>query len=264
MEENKEENPLQDTSDEQSQYSSCSKRSNQSSRSSTHSSAATKARAKAEAARVKALYAQKEADMLIEQARIEAEEFKVRADQQRRKTELQANLHALKMQGAALAAITEAEILETACEEECGEPPRQNVTNLATYPPPQRTKEYLQQHSQDHGQQQHQLTKQEPLPSSKRQPNMDNNDADNPDLQIDSFGDFHEHTLLELPAQHQSMSTTNLQLSHSSPLKFLQEERCPFQTHITLSEGTDQVMPSKATQYVHSDTADLAKYLIHK
>lgn len=47
------------------------------------------------------MYAQREAEMLIEQ--VEAEDLKVRAEQQRRKTELQANLHALKIQGTAVA-----------------------------------------------------------------------------------------------------------------------------------------------------------------
>ena len=56
------------------------------------------------------------------------------------------------MQGAAEAVNTEAIVLEAAYEDKV--PPRQNVTNLAHYPSSQRTGEYVQQHSWNHGQQQ--------------------------------------------------------------------------------------------------------------
>lgn len=242
MEEHIEENPLPDTQDGQSQYSCRSRRSNRSSRASTHSSVATRARAKAEAARVKASYAQREADMLIRQARIEAEEVKrraeIEAEQQRRVAELQANLHALKIQGAAEAAITEAEILEAAYEEEGGEQSRRNVTKLAPYPSSQRTGEYVQQHSWDHGQQQPQLMTREPISSPEHQLKMDNGDADNCGIQIRTLEEISDHTFQELPAQRQSMSTAYVQQG--------KEERRPLQTHITPSEGTTHFMPSRA------------------
>lgn len=91
--------------------------------------------------------------MLIKQARIEAEESKkkaeieaeqqkrkteLEAEQQQRATELKANLHGLKIQGAAEAAITEAEIPEAAYEDGVGEPSWHNVTKLAPYPAYQR------------------------------------------------------------------------------------------------------------------------------
>ena len=272
MEGDTEEKPL-------SQYSCHSRRSNCSSRASTHGSAVTRARAKAEAARVKASYAQREADMLIKQARIEEEELKRRAEieagqqrkrieleaeQQRRSAELQANLHALKIQGAAEAAIAEAEIFEAAYEEEGGEPLRKNVTKLAPYPSSRRTSEYVQQHSREHGQQEHQLMKREPISSPEHQQNMDNGDTDNHGIQIGSLEDIIDHTFPELPAQRQSMSTANLQQSHGSPLKSPQVERRPLQTHIKPSEGTTHFMPSRVPLHDQSGTADLAKYLIRK
>lgn len=106
---------------------------------------------------------------LKRRAEIEAEQqrrkTKPEAERQRRAAELQANFHALKIQGAAEAAITEAEILEAAYGEEGGEPSRQSVTKLALYPSSQRTSEYMQQHSWDHGQQQPQLMKRDMNPS---------------------------------------------------------------------------------------------------
>ena len=86
--------------------------------------------------------------MLIQQARLEAEGFKkkaeLEAEQKRRAAnvgQLKANLNALKMQGAAEAANTEAIILEAAYEDKV--PPRQNDTNLAPYPSSQHTGEYV-------------------------------------------------------------------------------------------------------------------------
>lgn len=67
---------------------------------STTSSMAAKARAKAEAARARLAFAKKEAEMLKQQAI------------------LQANLHELKMEKAAAAANAEAEVLESAAQEE--------------------------------------------------------------------------------------------------------------------------------------------------
>lgn len=78
------------------------------------SAIAARARAKAEAARAQATFAQKEAWMMKEQAYIEAEATK-------KKAELQANLHTLRLEGAAAAAIAEAQALEAAAMNERGD-----------------------------------------------------------------------------------------------------------------------------------------------
>ena len=88
---------------------------------SSASAIAARARAKAEAARAQASFAQREADMIKAQAYIEEEQQKAAAEAARKKAELQASLHKLRLESAAAAAITEANVLEAAAENEFGE-----------------------------------------------------------------------------------------------------------------------------------------------
>lgn len=170
--------------------------------------------------------------MLIKQAQIEAEEFKrkteLEVELKRRATELQANLKALKIQGAAEAAITEAEILEAAYEEEVGKPTQQNVTKLAPY------------HS-------HQCTSEYTVCNILR-----------------SMGSNSLNSWNHNPSFHQSTSQTwtmviqiIVESKHARPLKFYQDERCPLQTHVTQSKGKTYLTPSRAPLHDQSDTTDL-------
>ncbi|XP_061887355.1 E3 ubiquitin-protein ligase LRSAM1 isoform X1 [Entelurus aequoreus] len=257
--------------------------------SSSHSShgSAVRARAKAEAARVKATFAQRQADMLIEQAWIEAEQSKkkalIEAEQQCRAAELQANLDALKVRSAVEAACAEAEILE-AYEDEVGEPSRQRVTGLAPYSSQQHTSKYVQQHSVDHGQQQLQPPKQEavysrerqqnmdngdPVLSPKRQQNMDNGDTEMHGMNVRSCAEKSNsfHSLHKLQGERQNRPTTHSQQSRGSPVKFPQERCFPQQLHFAPSQD-QQRRHQCATNYMpsrdQSVTSDLAKYLIRK
>ncbi len=99
--------------------------SSRSSRSSA-SSAAIRARAKAEAARAEVSYAEKEAKIMKEKA------------------ELEANLHVLQKQRAAVAASAEAAVYEAAVE---SEEQLKDFSELAIQDALQRTNEYVETHS---------------------------------------------------------------------------------------------------------------------
>ncbi|XP_005468336.1 uncharacterized protein LOC102075783 [Oreochromis niloticus] len=98
----------------------CSNTSYASQRSSASATAA-RAWAKVEAAHGQALFAQKEADMLKAQAYIEEEQQKAAAEAARKKAELQASLHILRLENAAAAVIAKENVLEAAVENEFGE-----------------------------------------------------------------------------------------------------------------------------------------------
>lgn len=138
------------------------------------------------------------------------------------------------------------------------------MTKLSLYHSHQRTSEYVQQHSQEHGEQQSQLMEPQPIFSPEHQPNMDNGDTDNRGIQTHSSEGISDVMFQELPAQSQSMSTPYAQQSHARPLKFYQDERRPLQTHDTQSKGKTYFMPSRAPLHDQSDTTDLARYLIRK
>ncbi|XP_061836601.1 E3 ubiquitin-protein ligase LRSAM1 isoform X1 [Nerophis lumbriciformis] len=205
--------------------------------------------------------------MLIELARIEAEQSKkkaeIEAEQQCRAAELQANLDALKVRSAA-----EAEILE-AYEDEVGEPSRQSVTGLAPYSSQQRTREYVQQHSVDHGQQQLRHPKQEAVYSPERQQNMDNGDTEMHGINVRRCAEKSNyfHSLHTLQGERQSRLTTHSQQSRGSPVIFPQERCFPQQLHFAPSQdqqrrhqGATNYMPSRDQSVI----SDLAKYLIRK
>lgn len=94
---------------------------------------AAKARAKAAAAQAQASYAEREVEVIKEQAHIEAEAAK-------KKAELRADLLKLRLQSAAAAANTKAEVLEAAAEAEGGNTwfPKNsdNVVQPIPVPPP--------------------------------------------------------------------------------------------------------------------------------
>lgn len=81
---------------------------------------AARPRAKAEATRAQASFARQEADVIKAQAYIE-EQQKAAAEAARKKAELQASLHTLRLESVAAAAIAKANVLETAAENEFGE-----------------------------------------------------------------------------------------------------------------------------------------------
>ncbi|XP_041424892.1 uncharacterized protein LOC121395423 [Xenopus laevis] len=96
---------------------------------SSASSAGLRARAKAEAARAALSYVEKEADMI------------------RQKAELEANMHILQIQKAAVSASAEAAVYETAFGLEGDQ--LHDVPEVAIHDPVQRTQEYVQKHTLD-------------------------------------------------------------------------------------------------------------------
>lgn len=123
-----------------------SSRSHRSSRSSA-SAAATTARAKAAACKVKASYAEKEAIMMRERAQIEEHQQKALAETARRKAEVEADLYVLQLQKEAVAASTEAEVYEAAVYREDGASVDLEKESCISSRA-ERTKEYVQKHSQ--------------------------------------------------------------------------------------------------------------------
>ena len=180
MEAPKEENAIDESLETRSRVSGTT----HSSQSSSSSTAAVRARAKAEAARVQLSYAQKEADLLKQQAVMECEQemeaTRKKAEQLKKKAELQADLHVLRSQKAAAIALAEAQAWEASVHEGGGEPPQGQLdTKIASLNSLQRTAEYVQQQSEVNYSQHslHNAAPLEPTSSSMRQLTMDDDEA---------------------------------------------------------------------------------------
>ncbi|KAL7868752.1 hypothetical protein SRHO_G00101360 [Serrasalmus rhombeus] len=107
-----------------------------SSRLTSSSTAAARARAKAEAARVQLSFAEQEANILKQQA-----------EQLKKKADLDAELHILKSQKAAAAALAEAQAWEASAQE--SEHPQQpQLDNMPPINAKERVQEYVQQQSE--------------------------------------------------------------------------------------------------------------------
>lgn len=172
----------------------CSNTSRASQRSSA-SAIAARARAKAEAARMQASFAKREADVIKAQAYIEEQQQKAAAEATRKKAELEASLHTLRLEGAAAAAIAEAKVLEAAAENEQEELDRVSLKSAE-----RKSMEDLRPGPYGDS------TLLEPTPTPTRQLTMDSGEAavNNMGKSIDELSEASQYELCDndLPVQH--------------------------------------------------------------
>ncbi|XP_025752713.1 uncharacterized protein LOC109204590 [Oreochromis niloticus] len=233
----------------------CSNTSRASQRSSA-SAIAARARAKAEAARAQALFAQKEADMLKAQAYIEEEQQKAAAEAARKKAELQASLHTLRLEGAAAAAIAEANVLEAAVENEFGELDRASLKSV-----------YVEHNPSPEPHQDSELP--ELMPTLMHQLPVDSDEIGKYDLPVQRTSKLSQDATPYYPRTQSTCRTDPFKQEHSYSLN-PPKDTYRHQTHDMRQYSSSYQPPQSHTGAARTDeptsssTTDLAKYLIRR
>ncbi|XP_025754973.1 uncharacterized protein LOC112842501 [Oreochromis niloticus] len=210
------------------------------------STAAARARAKAEAARAQLSFAKQEASILKQQA-----------EQLKKKADLDAELHILKSQKAAAAALAEAQAWEASAQE--SEHPQQpQLDDMQQFSPIERVQEYVQQQSElGNDLQTPQVNHPELLSSLVQQPAT----------AIDATPKAHKEPSIHQPSRSKNREFTPLPVFHALSPK---RESCNWSyggeptNNDRFHHPQSKVWTPTPVRSSHADTSDLTRYLIRK
>ncbi|XP_039885710.1 uncharacterized protein LOC120732292 [Simochromis diagramma] len=210
------------------------------------STAAARARAKAEAARAQLSFAKQEASILKQQA-----------EQLKKKADLDAELHVLKSQKAAAAALAEAQAWEASAQE--SEHPQQpQLDGMQQISPLERVQEYVQQQSE--------LGDDLQTPQVNH-PELLSSLVPQPATAIDATPKAHKEPSIHQPSRSNNQEFTPLPVFRALSPK---RESCNWSyggepaNYDRLHHPQSKVWTPTPVRSSHADTSDLTRYLIRK